>query len=54
MRRKEFLHKIIRYTLLLLLGILAVALGRKAVPGNICSSCPGKGICNGETDCAKY
>jgi hypothetical protein len=54
MNRTEFFKKIIRYILLFSLGILALAMGNRVVTGKDCSLCPGKGICNGETDCNKY
>jgi hypothetical protein len=52
--RKEFLNRFARMMLLALLGALSVILGRKAVSGTDCSSCPGKGICLGESDCSTY
>jgi hypothetical protein len=54
MNRGEFLRRMIRYLLLLLIGVVAVIAGSKAVSANTCSSCPGKGICGGESDCSKY
>jgi hypothetical protein len=54
MNRKEFLKKLMRYTLFLLLGIIAIALGKRIVAGSDCSACPGKGICTGESDCSKF
>jgi hypothetical protein len=54
MTRPDFFKKLIRYMLLLLITIIALALGNKVVTGSNCSSCPGKGICSGETDCNKY
>jgi hypothetical protein len=54
MNRNEFLRKLIRYMLFLLLGIIAFALGNKVVTGSDCSACPGKGICSGESDCSKF
>jgi hypothetical protein len=52
--RTEFLKKAIRGLLIAFLAFLALTLGSKAVKGNDCSSCPGNGICKGETDCSKY
>jgi len=54
MNRSEFLKKAIRYLLLGLLVIVAAITGRRAVTGSDCSSCPGKGICSGETDCSTF
>ena len=52
--RLQFLDKVIRGLLVAFLAFLALTLGSKAVNGIDCSSCPGKGICRGETDCSKY
>lgn len=54
MSRIDFFRKLIRYILLLLMGVIVIALGNRVVTGKDCSVCPGKGICNGETDCNKY
>jgi hypothetical protein len=54
MNRIDFFRKLIRYMLLLLLVIIAIALGNRVVMGNSCSACPGKGICHGESDCSKF
>lgn len=54
MSRIEFFKKLMRYGLLALLTLIVFALGSKVVTGSNCSSCPGKGICSGETDCNKY
>lgn len=54
MSRIDFLRKTGRYILLLLMAVIAVALGKKAVSGNNCSVCPGNGICKGESDCSNY
>jgi len=54
MNRADFFRKLIRYTLLLLMALIAIALIRKVVPGENCSACPGNGICKGESDCSKY
>jgi hypothetical protein len=54
MTRNELLKKLGRYLLLTLIAIIAIALGKKISGGNECSACPGKGICNGKTDCNKY
>jgi hypothetical protein len=52
--RIEFIKKVIRYLLLGLLVIIGVIGGKKVVTGSSCTSCPGKGICRGETDCSTY
>jgi len=54
MNRNDFLKKVIRYILLMLIGIIVVSLGSRVVTGKDCSSCPGNGICKGKTDCNKY
>jgi hypothetical protein len=54
MKRNEFLKRAIRYLLLIVLAGIAILLGSKTVSGSNCSSCPGKGICRGESDCSKY
>jgi hypothetical protein len=52
--RPEFLKKVIRAMLVAFLAFLALSLGSKAVSGKDCSTCPGNGICHGETDCNNY
>jgi hypothetical protein len=54
MKRKDFIRKIIQYLLFGILTGIAVILGSRAVTGNNCSSCPGKGICSGDIDCSKF
>ena len=54
MTRNEFLKKLGRYILLLLMAVIVLALGSKVITANDCSTCAGKGICNGKTDCNKY
>jgi hypothetical protein len=54
MTRIDFFRKLIKYLLLLLLGLIVVVLGRKIVSAGDCSGCPGKGVCNGKSDCNKY
>lgn len=54
MRREDFFKKIFRLALLAILALIAFTLGGRVVTGPNCSACPGKGICSGETDCAKY
>jgi len=54
MNRNDFLIKLTRYLLLMMMAIIAFALGNKVVKASDCSGCPGKGICKGESDCNKY
>jgi hypothetical protein len=54
MTRNEFFKKLGRYILLMLIALIVISLGKKIVSGNACTACPGKGICNGKTDCNKY
>jgi hypothetical protein len=54
MTRIELLKKLGRYLLLMLIAMIVIALGNKVISGNDCSVCPGKGICNGKTDCNKF
>ena len=54
MNRDTFLKRIFQLVLLGILTGIAVLLGSKAVSGNECSSCSGKGICRGEVDCSKF
>jgi len=54
MTRNELIKKLGRYILLMLIAIIAISLGKKVAGANACSTCAGKGICNGNTDCNKY
>jgi hypothetical protein len=54
MSRNELIKKLGRYILLILIAVIAISLGKKVSGANECSTCPGKGICNGKTDCKKY
>ena len=54
MTRNELLKKLGRYILLILIAVIAISLGKKISGANDCSTCAGKGICNGKTDCNKY
>lgn len=54
MRREDFFKKIFRIALLAILSLIAFTLGGRVVSGQNCSSCPGNGVCKGETDCSKY
>ena len=52
--RKDFITKLIQAGLLGILLLITFLLGNKVVSGIDCTSCPGNGICRGETDCSKY
>jgi hypothetical protein len=54
MNRNDFLKKIIRGILLALMALLVFGLGNRIAAARDCSTCPGKGICSGETDCNKF
>jgi hypothetical protein len=54
MNRNEFIKKVIRYILFALLAIAAAITGSKVAIGADCTTCPGKGICNGEADCSTF
>jgi hypothetical protein len=54
MIRSEFIRKLFRYLLFMLLAAIAAVAGSRATLASDCSSCPGKGICNGENDCSPY
>ena len=54
MSRNELLKKLGRYLLLIFIAIIVISLGKKIAGGSDCTACPGKGICNGKTDCNKY
>jgi hypothetical protein len=54
MNRDDFIRKIVRYLLFGFLAGIAFLTGSRVVTGSDCSSCPGKGICRGETDCSTY
>jgi hypothetical protein len=54
MTRNELLKRLGRYILLMLIAIIAISLGKKISGANDCSTCAGKGVCNGKTDCNKY
>lgn len=54
MKRSDFFRMLMRYLLLMLLGIITIFLSNRVVSGNKCSACPGKGICKGEIDCSKF
>jgi len=55
MNRNDFLRRAVRYLLFGLLAFMAAITGSRAVVKGVeCSSCPGKGICAGETDCSTF
>ncbi|HAM10429.1 MAG: hypothetical protein A2X05_01080 [Bacteroidetes bacterium GWE2_41_25] len=54
MNRTVFLEKVIRFILFGVLALIAVLTGSRAVIGNECTACPGKGICRGESDCSIF
>jgi hypothetical protein len=53
-KRKDFITKLIQAGLLGVLLLITYLIGNKVVSGKDCSTCPGNGICKGETDCSKY
>jgi hypothetical protein len=54
MNRNDFINKLFRYLLLALLAVIAAIAGSRATLASDCSSCPGKGVCRGESDCSAY
>jgi hypothetical protein len=54
MTRNELIKQLGRYILLLLIAVIAISLGKKVSGADDCSTCAGKSICNGKTDCKKY
>jgi hypothetical protein len=54
MTRNDFVRKLIRVGLLVLLALIVFVLKERIVPGENCSGCPGNGICSGKKDCQKY
>jgi hypothetical protein len=54
MNRTEFLKKVIRYMLFGLLAMAAAITGSRVASAADCSSCPGNGICAGESDCSTF
>jgi hypothetical protein len=54
MTRSELIKKLGRYILLLVIAIIAISLGKKVAGENKCTTCAGKGICAGNTDCNIY
>ena len=54
MTRIDFLKRMFQVMLASILGLIAFILSRRSVSVNDCSSCPGNGICSGESDCSKY
>jgi hypothetical protein len=53
-KRKDFITKLIQAGLLGILLLVTFLLGSRAVSGKDCNTCPGNGICKGETDCSNY
>jgi len=54
MNRTEFIAKAFRYILFMALAAIAAIAGSRSSLASDCSTCPGKGICKGETDCSTY
>ena len=54
MTRGAFFKRLMQVTILAVLSLVVFMLGNKVVTGKDCDACPGKGICNGETDCENY
>jgi hypothetical protein len=54
MNRTEFIRKLFRYLLFLLLAAIAAVAGSRSTLASDCSSCPGKGLCKDENDCSRY
>jgi hypothetical protein len=54
MSRNDFFRKAGRFILLMVIAVIVISLGKRIVSGNDCTTCAGKGICNGKTDCNKY
>lgn len=46
MTREDFLKKVMRYILMLILGLTAFVLGKKAAYGADCSACPQSSGCD--------
>jgi|GEM_PF-1514248 len=51
MTRNDFLRKVVRTALLLILGLVSFALGGRIVSANECSGCGLRGKCTGANDC---
>jgi hypothetical protein len=54
MNRNEFIKKVFRYLLLAILALIAAVTGSRVTLASDCSTCAGKGICRGESDCSQY
>ena len=54
MNRNEFFVKVIRFLLFGFLAAIIAITGKRVITGNECASCPGNGICSGETDCSQF
>ena len=53
MSRANFLKKLMRYLLLMLIAAIVLALGNKVVSASDCSTCPVNGQCKGKAYCTK-
>ena len=51
MRRKEFINRVVKWSLWGILAMLAVILARKAGPVQDCGSCPEYAGCTGIASC---
>jgi len=54
MDRNQFIKKMFRYLLFIVLAVIAMITGSRVTMAADCSSCAGKGICRGESDCSQY
>jgi hypothetical protein len=54
MNRNEFINKFFRYLLFIILAVIAAVAGSRATLASDCSTCAGKGLCSGESDCSRY
>jgi hypothetical protein len=54
MNRSDFVYKLLRLLLFGALAGIAIITGSRAVTGSDCKTCPGNGICKGESDCSIF
>lgn len=54
MNRDQFIKRLFRYLLLIVLAVIAMITGSRVTMASDCSSCAGKGICRGESDCSRF
>jgi hypothetical protein len=54
MDRNQFIKMIFRYLLFVFLAVIAMITGSRVTLASDCTSCAGKGICRGESDCSQY